>query len=221
MAIVGLAAGTTARQITAAYGPVHIDGFEIDPRIVAVGREYFAMDQPNLSVFTQDGRYGLAHSARRYQVISLDAYRPPYIPWHLTTLEFFQEVRDHLTEDGVVTINVGRAPGDRRLIEALTATLLEVFPSVHVMDIPQTFNSILYATVQPSDIGNLDANRVSLLQSGKAHPLILRAVQTVVDNLQPTPSGGMVFTDDRAQIEWITNDMIVRFFLAGGTEQMQ
>jgi spermidine synthase len=221
VAIVGLAAGTTARQITAAYGPVQIDGFEIDPRIVAVGREYFGMNEPNLTVFTQDGRYGLAHSMRRYQVISLDAYRPPYIPWHLTTVEFFQEVRDHLTEDGVVTINVGRAPGDRRLIEALTATLLEVFPNVHVMDVPQTFNSILYATVQPTDAGNLDANRISLLQSGKAHPLILMAVQTALDNLQPTPSGGMVFTDDRAQIEWITNDMIVRFFLTGGTEQMQ
>jgi spermidine synthase len=221
VAIVGLAAGTTARQITAAYGPVHIDGFEIDPRIVDVGRKYFDMNMPNLDVFVQDGRYGLAHSPRRYQIISLDAYRPPYIPWHLTTVEFFQEVRAHLTEDGVVTINVGRAPADRRLIDSLTATLLEVFPSVHVVDIPGTFNSILYATVQPSDLGNLDANRTALLQSGKTHPLILMAVQTALDNLQPTPSGGMVFTDDRAQIEWITNNMIVRFLLAGGTEQMQ
>lgn len=221
VAIVGLAAGTTARQLTAAYGAVHIDGFEIDPRIVVVGREYFGMDLPNLSVFVQDGRYGLAHSDRRYQVISLDAYRPPYIPWHLTTVEFFREVRAHLTDDGVVTVNVGRAPGDRRLIEALTATLFQVFPTVHVMDVPNTFNSIIYATVQPTDAGNLDANRLLLLQSGRANPLILMAVQTALDNLQPTPSGGTVFTDDQAQIEWITNDMIVRFFLSGGTEEMQ
>jgi spermidine synthase len=179
------------------------------------------MDMPNLTVYTQDGRYGLAHSKRTYQVISLDAYRPPYIPWHLTTVEFFREVRAHLSDDGVVTINVGRAPGDRRLIEALTATLSEVFPSVHVIDVPNTFNSILYATVQPSDAGNLDANRIALLQDKNTHPLILMAVQTALDNLQPTPSGGTVFTDDRAQIEWITNDMVVRFLLSGGTEQMQ
>ena len=220
LAIVGLAAGTTARQVTAAYGAVAIDGFEIDPKIAEVGRRFFDMNQPNLNVIVQDGRYGLAHSPRHYQVISIDAYRPPYIPWHLTTREFFAEVRAHLTEDGVVTINVGRAPNDRSLIEALSATLLTVFPSVHVMDVPGSFNSILYATVQPTTIRNLEANRLSLVQN-HANPLILLAVQTAVDNLQPTPSGGEVFSDDRASIEWITNNMIIRFFLTGETETLQ
>jgi spermidine synthase len=221
MAIVGLAAGTTARQATAAYGPILIDGYEIDPKIVAVGREYFDMNQPNLTVHVQDGRYGLAHSANRYQVISLDAYRPPYIPWHLTTQEFFQEVRNHLTEDGVVTINVGRAPNDRRLIEALTSTLLTVFPSVHVMDIPGTFNSILYATAQPTDIGNLDANLMLLRADPNVHPLIRRAVEIAALNLQPAPDPGPVFTDDRAPIEWLTNNLIISYFLSGDSEIVQ
>ncbi len=220
LAIVGLAAGTTARQVTAAYGPVAIDGFEIDPKIVEVGRRFFDMNQPNLNVIVQDGRYGLDHSPRRYQVISIDAYRPPYIPWHLTTREFFSEVRAHLTDDGVVTINVGRAPNDRSLIDALSATLLAVFPSVHVMDVPGSFNSILYATVQPTSVDNLQANRLSLVQS-HASPLILLAVQTAIDNLQPTPTSGEVFSDDRAAIEWITNNMIIRFFLTGETETLQ
>src|SRR5512138_1062440 len=43
VAIVGLAAGTTARQMTAVYGNIPIDGFEIDREIVAVGRKYFGM----------------------------------------------------------------------------------------------------------------------------------------------------------------------------------
>ena len=30
---------------------------------------------------------------KRYLVIAIDAYRPPYIPWHLTTVEFFSEAR--------------------------------------------------------------------------------------------------------------------------------
>ena len=220
VAIVGLAAGTTARQLTAAYGPIAIDGFEIDPKIVEVGRKLFDMNEPNLNVIIQDGRYGLAHSSKRYQVISIDAYRPPYIPWHLTTREFFEEVRAHLTDDGVVTVNVGRAPNDRSLIDALSATLLAVFPSVHIMDVPGSFNSILYATVQPTDIGNLDANRFNLIQS-HANPLILLAVQSAMDNLQPTPGGGEVFTDDRAPIEWITNNMIIRFFLTGEANSLQ
>ncbi|MBN1370391.1 MAG: fused MFS/spermidine synthase [Anaerolineaceae bacterium] len=221
MAIVGLAAGTTARQATAAYGPILIDGFEIDPKIVEVGREYFDMNQPNLHVYVQDGRYGLAQSDNRYQVISLDAYRPPYIPWHLTTVEFFQTVRDHLTEDGVVTINVGRAPNDRRLIEALTSTMLTVFPSVHVMDIPDTFNSIVYATAQQTDISNLDANLMLLRADPGTHPLILRSVEIAMANLQPAPAAGPVFTDDKAAIEWLTNNLVLSYLFAGDLELLQ
>ena len=93
IAIVGLAAGTTARQATAVYGPVPIDGYEIDQKVVDIGRRYFEMNEPNLNVIVQDGRWGLEHSQNRYQIISVDAYRPPYIPWHLTTREFFQIVK--------------------------------------------------------------------------------------------------------------------------------
>jgi spermidine synthase len=219
MAIVGLAAGTTARQAAAAYGSsLSIDGYEIDPKIVEVGRRFFDMNQPNLNVIIQDGRYGLSHSPRKYQVISIDAYRPPYIPWHLTTREFFQEVRDHLTPDGVVTINVGRAPNDRRMIEVMSATLQAVFPSVYVVDLPETFNSILYATVQPTNLSNLDTNLVYLHQQN-ASPLILFPLQTIIDNLQPTPTGGQVFTDDQAPVEWITNNMVLRFLFTEDTSK--
>ena len=61
-------------------------------------------------------------------MIGIDAYRVPYVPWHLTTVEFFEEVRDHLTEDGVLTINVGRTKTDRRLVEAMTAHPAGRFP---------------------------------------------------------------------------------------------
>ena len=111
MAIVGLAAGTSARQATAVFGPIPIDGYEIDPAIITVGRKYFDMNEPNLNAIPQDGRWGLEHSTQKYQLIALDAYRPPYIPWHLTTQEFFQVVHDHLTEDGVMAVNVGQRAG--------------------------------------------------------------------------------------------------------------
>jgi predicted membrane-bound spermidine synthase len=110
IAIVGLAAGTTARQATAVYGAIPIDGYEIDPKIVDVGRQYFGMTMPNLNVYVVDGRWGLEHSPYKYDLIAVDAYRPPYIPPHLTTQEFFQICVDHLTENGVLAINVGRAP---------------------------------------------------------------------------------------------------------------
>lgn len=221
LAIIGLAGGTTARQATAAFGPIPIDGWEIDPKIIEVGRAYFGMTLPNLRAFAQDGRWGLAHSDRTYTIISVDAYRVPYIPPHLTTQEFFQTVYDRLTPQGAMTINVGRAPNDRRLVDALASTIQTVFPSVYVMDIPNTFNSIVYATRQPTAFDHFTANLARLQTDPETHPLLIRAMTAVAQNLRPTPQSTTVFTDDHAPIEWLTNGLVLSFIFSGGAEGLK
>jgi spermidine synthase len=224
MAIVGLAAGTTARQAEEAYEDIKIDGYEIDPKIVDVGREYFDMNQENLNVYVQDGRWGLAHSKEKYQIISMDAYRPPYIPYHLTTREFFQIARDHLTDDGVLVLNVGRAPNDRRMIDALSTTLLTIFPDVHVIDLPYSFNSILYATVQPTSPENLKENLKLLLEREKTEdisPLLIQSVEIAMLHAGPAPQESIVFTDDKAPVEWITNAMVLNFIFSDDVGNLQ
>jgi len=221
LAIVGLAAGTTARQASLVFPNIQMEGIEIDPDIVEVGYEYFGMNLPNLHVTVQDGRWALKNNPNQFQIISVDAYRPPYIPWHMTTKEFFQVVYDHLTDDGVMVINVGRSPEDRRLVEILSSTILTVFPSVHIMDLPDSFNSILFATVQPTESRNLSDNYAALSQQADTPPVLIQAMASAIANLQPTPAAGYAFTDDRAPIEWITNDMILDFFLAGNAETLQ
>lgn len=218
MAIVGLAAGTISTQATAVFGPIPIVGYEIDPEIIRVGQEFFGMTQTNLEPVPQDGRVGLSRSEARYTVISIDAYRPPYIPWHLTTREFFQDVYAHLSENGVLVINVGRAPGDRRLIDGLATTIGTIFPSIYVMDIPNTFNSILYASVQPTTMDDVYANYAALRARGDAHPLLLEALERAIVYQQPAPAQTRVFTDDLAPIEWITNNMILSYMLGGMDE---
>ena len=221
MAIIGLAAGTISRQATAVFGAIPIDGFELDPQIITVGRELFDMNEPNLNAVAQDGRWGLAHSSRRYTIICVDAYRPPYIPWHLTTQEFFQEVRAHLADNGALAINVGRAPHDRRLIEVLVGTMQTVFPSVFVMDIPDTYNSIIYATMMPADWINLYKNYLNLSERDDIHPLLKEVIKRTLLYRQPTPLSKTVYTDDRAPIEWVTHSLILNFILAGGMEDIQ
>ena len=213
IAIVGLAAGTTARAASIIYGNIPVDGFEIDPKIIEVGQEYFDMNGPGLNAIAQDGRWGLEQSTRPYSIIAVDAYRPPYIPWHLTTREFFQSAYDHLLPDGVLVINVGRAPDDRRLINDLYATLASVFPSVYVVDLPETFNTMIYATRLATKSDNLVNNYVTLTADESTPLLLLETLQIAVANLQETPLSGRVYTDDLAPIEWITNDMVVRYIL--------
>jgi spermidine synthase len=218
LALVGLAAGTISKQYTAAFGPLPIDGIEIDPAIVAAGTDYFAMTEANLNVIVGDGRYELQRSGRRYDIVGIDAYRLPYIPWHLTTREFFEEVRSHLTKRGVVAINVGRTPTDRRLVEAMTATMAAVYPSVHVMDVPATLNTILVATAERTVAENLRQN-LALMDGGT--PMLLRdAVAYAAEALQPTVTSGVIFTDDRAPVELMTNQIMLEFILAGGAEAL-
>ncbi len=221
IAIVGLAAGTTARAASAVFGPIPIDGWEIDPAIIKAGQTYFGMTEPNLSVYAQDGRWGLEKSPKKYTLIAIDAYRPPYIPPHLTTREFFQIVYDHLEEDGVAVINVGRAPTDRRLIDDLSATLLSVFPSVHIMDLPDTFNSMIFATRLPTDDGNLLQNFVDLSKDPATSPILLETMQITLANLQPVSYTGTVYTDDISPVEWVTNQMVLNFILSDDINSLQ
>jgi len=220
IALVGLAAGTSARQATAVYGEVPIDGFEIDPEIIAVGQIYFDMNQPNLNVIIQDGRWGLAHSEEIYDIVSVDAYRPPYIPWHMTTIEFFQEVYDHLTDDGVLVINIGRSPLDRTLVNDLGTTISKVFPTIFVMDVPSSFNSVLFATKQVGSWDNFIQNHNDLLEMD-VHPLLTEVMTVTMTYRQETPEITQVYTDDRAPIEWLTNKIVVDYILTDGVGELR
>jgi len=168
-----------------------------------------------------DGRWGLEKSPQKYDLICVDAYRPPYIPPHLTTREFFQITVDHLNPNGALAINVGRAPGDRRLIDGLATTIGSLYASIYVMDIPGTFNSIVYATLQPTSALDLQANLATLMADPSSNPLLASSMAITLNNLQPIPKHTMVFTDDLAPIEWMTNNLILNFILHGDISTVQ
>jgi spermidine synthase len=208
VAIIGLAGGTIARQFTAAYGPVPIDGVEIDPAIVDVARQYFAMREPNLHVFEQDGRAFVRQTRAQYDVIAIDAFQQPYIPFHLTTVEFFSELRDHLADDGVLTLNTGHTRTDFRLVQAFVNTLSQVFPSVYVFLVPGTFNAEIMATKHPSSLTTLRQN----LHALPPDSLLGQVAQEVLPQASVgRPDGGVVFTDDRAPVEQLTNDLLISY----------
>ncbi|GAB4576212.1 MAG: fused MFS/spermidine synthase [Anaerolineae bacterium] len=219
IAIIGLAAGTIAQQYTAVYGPIHIDGIEIDPDIVEAGRRYFNMTMPNLNVIVDDGRYGLAGLEGDYDLVAIDAYRVPYIPWHLTTVEFFTEVREKLAPDGVVMINVGRAAEDRRFVEAITATMRQVFPTVHAIDVPHSFNTMLVGTRTETSPENLDQHLRRL--GPDVHPLLRDTLRLAQESLVPSTSSGIIFTDERAPVETLINAMIFEFIVGDNFEVFQ
>ncbi len=213
IAIIGLAGGTIARQYTAVYGDIPIDGIEIDGTIVEAARQHMGMDMPNLNVIVQDGRYAFSQLENEYDMVGIDAYRVPYVPWHLTTVEFFEEIHAKLTGDGVVVINVGRTPTDRGLVDAMTATMRQVFPTVHAMDVPSSLNTILVATRQPTTPDNLAQNLA--LMGGNIHPMLPLALDTASQTLVPAVESSVIFTDDDAPVEQIVDRMVLEYILGG------
>jgi spermidine synthase len=205
--MIGLAAGTVAHQYTAAYGPIPIDGVEIDPEIVEIGREYFNMNEPNLNVIVADGRYYLEETDNRYDVIGIDAYRQPYIPFHLTTKEFFQAVQEHLHDDGVAIVNAGRTSEDFRLVEVIAATMDAVFDEVYLIDVEDFNNTMVVGVDGPSGVDAFHDN-VAQLPEGS----ILRAVgdsSITFGSVRRWDGDAQVFTDDRAPVELVVDQIIL------------
>jgi spermidine synthase len=212
VAFLGLAAGTSARQYRLAFGDqVDITGVEIDPDILAAGHRYFHLDEAHAREVVADARYWLDTQAGRYDVVVLDAYRQPYIPFHLTTKEFFQQVKAHLEPGGVVAVNVGRTATDYRLVDALASTMASVFPSVMLLDDPNYTNTVVYASTLPINVDDVAHNLQ--LESG---PLTRDAAASALQNgkLRLSPYHGQVYTDDLAPIEQLI-DQIIFSYLSG------
>jgi spermidine synthase len=209
VALIGLAGGTVARQFSAIDGRIPIDGVELDSKLVDVGRHFFDMTEPNLHVTVADGRYWMATNAGTYDVIFVDAYRQPYIPFYLTTQEFFQSARAHLSPGGVLAINVGRTSNDRRLVDALSGTLTSVFPHVFTLDTNERFtNTVLYATSSPTRVSDF-LSRAQAQTNPKLAPIVAEAVAT--GDLQEVRPNGIVFTDDLAPVERLIDNIILGY----------
>jgi hypothetical protein len=151
-------------------------------------------------------------------MIAVDAYRPPYIPFHLTTVEFFQLARDRLAEDGVVAVNVGRTTTDYSLVDAIAATMQQVFPSVFVVDLPDgggpLGNSLVVATRRLATLTDFRTNLPRFSDPLSAPLLDQVAQQTsgLVRVARPPP-GTPIFTDDRAPVEQVVHALVLRQML--------
>ena len=212
VAILGLAGGTAARQYTAAYGPqVQITGVEIDPDIIDVAHRYFHLDEPNVHPVASDARYWLNTQAGRYDVIIMDAYRQPYIPFHLTTREFFSEVRSHLNPGGVAVVNAGRTSTDYRLVDAIASTMAAVYPSVFLVDVPEFANTLVYGSTQRVTIDDVRHN-LGLISRPVASTVATSAISE--GNLRVSPYHGQVYTDDLAPVERLIDQIIFSYATA-------
>jgi spermidine synthase len=209
MLVIGNAGGTIARAYGRYYPDVEIDGVEIDPKLNEVARRFFgADDNPRLRLIAADGRPFLESSDERYDLIVVDAYRQPYVPFQLATQEFFEAARAHLRPGGAIALNVAATPDDRRLSDAIGTTLLTAFPQVWRWS-PLRFNDLLIGVDRP-------LTRSELLGRADGVHGRIRLLLPFLDKLNLAGPVGRPLTDDRAPVEWLTDRMIFEQVARGG-----
>lgn len=209
VAILGNAAGTTARAYRHFFPRTRVDGVEIDGELSEIGRRFFDMRNGRLTVYTADARPFLRQSRKSYDAISLDAYRQPYVPFYLTTREFFGLVRKRLESSGVLIVNVGHPKGQDELERTLAATLRTVFTNV-MRDPTTPTNTLLVASDAPLAAASLRAVEQRL------PPGLRDVARSAANELTPPLDGGDVYTDDRAPVEWLIDSSIVDYAAEGG-----
>ena len=205
MAILGNAAGTTARAYGHYFPETEIDGVEIDPELEEVGRRFFDMGSAeNLTVHNDDARPWLRRSEGGYDVIMVDAYRQPYIPFYLATKEFFELARDRLAPGGLVIVNAGHPEGNDDLETVLGSTMAAVFPNV-LRDPIEDTNTLLVASEGP-------ISALNLLENLRALPRDLQPIGAVEGaHIGPRLPGDEVYTDDHAPVEWLIDRSILGY----------
>jgi len=203
MAILGNAAGTVARSYGHFFPDTKIDAVEIDGKLSEIGREYFDMRNPNMTVHTEDARPWLRQADPVYDTIFIDAYHQPYIPFYLATKEFFGLVRDRLKPGGTGMINVGHPEGNGDLEETLVSTMEESFPEIIRDPVTDTNVQLL---------GGGDFEPGDLRREIPDIPRPLRPVaRDTSDRLSPAEGNGTVWTDDKAPVEWLVDLSLIGF----------
>ena len=208
LAVLGNAGGTTAVQYARFWPTWTIDGVEIDSTVSDLGYRYLGMRAAHLALHTADARPWLDQSPDRFDGIVVDAYRQPYIPFHLVTQEFFRSVRDHLAPGGAVMINVGAPPGHDQALNAIAGTMATVFPVVEQSRV-NDFNTIVWAF---RDANSAAGARTRLV--GAPAPLTATCAGMAADAQRIAPTADPL-TDDHAPIEWLTDTALIAYLRDG------
>ncbi|HHX83468.1 MAG TPA: fused MFS/spermidine synthase [Pseudomonadaceae bacterium] len=148
--ILGLGGGTLVDSYSLLFPEAEIIIVEIDRAVVEVAEEYFDFEESDrIKVETVDGRVYVKRAGLRkekFDLVILDAFNGEYIPEHLMSQEFLEEVKLLLPEDGMVVANTFSAS---RLYDAESATYASVFGPLFNIRQFGTGNRVIIASMQP------------------------------------------------------------------------
>ncbi|MDA1371380.1 MAG: fused MFS/spermidine synthase [Proteobacteria bacterium] len=185
--IIGLGGGSIPMTFSDLLPDAQIDVVEIDEAVVKVAREFFFFSETdNMKVTVDDGRPFIKRAGIRnqsYDYIILDAFSGDYIPEHMLTLEFLEEVKSIMSPDGVLIANTFSTS---RLYDHESVTYQRVFNEFFNFKLPTSGNRIIIAqldTLPPRGELVTEAQRIAARMEKYGVPLLdyPRRLSTRVD----------------------------------------
>jgi spermidine synthase len=150
MLVLGLGGGSTGGYLQRRVPALRVDSVDIDPAVPEVARRYLKFaPRPGDRVFVADARSFLRGSNERWDLIFCDTYIGLSVPFHLTTMQFMDEVKRHLTPDGVFMMNVATGLSDP-FTQAIYNTVRDRFRTVYVFRVRGSSNAEILATEEPA-----------------------------------------------------------------------
>jgi spermidine synthase len=126
--ILGLGGGLIPYQIQEFFPSTKLHAFELDPEVERVAREFLPLSKTTgIGVTIGDGRQLLREDRGGWDYILLDTFLNSYVPFHLTTREFFKLTYDRLAPGGVLVANFHSIFETTGLLEKLEASLASVY----------------------------------------------------------------------------------------------
>lgn len=206
--IIGLGGGIIANQLHYFHPRIDIDGVEIDPKVIQIAWTYFALSDA-VRVYNQDGRIFTGQGSKKYDLVIIDAYtQQVYIPFHLTTREFFSQVRKDLSDNGIVAMNVSSSREDSPLIQSISNTLRLVFGHVYRLRIPGSVDNVVLASDKSIDFAALTGAGGTELQAIAKYSQLNFRESIYDERFKP-------LTDDKAPVEHMVDWEILKRGIRG------
>ena len=206
--LVGLGGAAIPKFIQKHFPDVRIDIVEIDADVVKVCQEFFEFKgTPNTHVIVMDGRMYFKRSQKKYDLIMLDAYAADHIPFHLTTQEFIQLVKDHLNPGGLVSTNLWEHSVNRFYYAELK-TYQDAFPQTYRFPSGDSGNVILFASLDKTELTSAELQRrARAVQKGRDFGFDLADTIAKEYNLYTTQTNNeKPLTDDMAPVDTLRRE---------------
>lgn len=193
---VGLGGGRTTWYLHRYLPEMSVTEIELDADVIALAKKYFGIrEERNYAVVENDGRSYLMRAPTRYDMVFLDAYRGPFVPFHLMTTEFYKLVKARLSEGGVIVQNVEPTT---MLFDSAVATMRAVFDQVEFYAAEGNVVTVAYDGPQRTPQALMQAAQDRQKQFGfrYALPDLLKARRFMAADPNTKP-----MTDDFAPVE--------------------